>query len=339
MSIHGRSFDRDKFHVITMVSNPVRYKSRYRLYRKFAKQMEHARVNFWTVEVQTGDRPFAVTDACNPRHIQLRHWDEFWIKENALNIGISKLPNDYEIVAWIDADVEFVQKDWGCADIHEDVFHEDHDWVTETAHALQIYKVVQMFETAINLGPDNQVIGQPQKSFMSEYLRNGARFHEKRKDAGRYYSETHPGFAWAARREAIDEMGGLLDRSILGAGDRAMALCLVGRGELSIHPDAHGAYKDYIMQYQEYCEKSIRRDVGFVKGTILHGFHGKFRDRGYWSRWKCLVDNNFQPFHDLKPNSYGIYQLHDDHSPRFLRLRDDIRHYFRQRNEDSIDLE
>src|SRR5882672_6877612 len=104
-----RSFDRSRFHVITMISNPVRYASRYRLYRKFARQMKHARVNFWTVEVQTGDRPFAVTHHDNPHHIQLRHWDELWIKENALNIGISKLPNDWETVAWIDADVEFVQ--------------------------------------------------------------------------------------------------------------------------------------------------------------------------------------------------------------------------------------
>lgn len=336
--MHGRSFDRDKFHVITMVSNPVRFKSRYRLYRKFAREMQHAGVNFWTVEVQTGDRPFAVTDPSNPKHIQLRHWDELWIKEKALNIGISKLPNDWETVAWLDADISFVQKDWSQADIHEHVFHEDHDWVTETLHQLQIHKVVQMFETAIDLGPTGQTLSV-HRSFMSEYIRNGARFHEKKKDAGRYYCETHPGYAWAARREAIDEMGGLLDRSILGAGDRAMALCLVGKGELSVHPDCHSEYRDYIMQYQEHVEKSIRRDVGFVPGTILHYFHGKKRDRKYWDRWAILVDNNFKPYHDIKANSFGIYELHDDHSLRFLRLRDEIRAYFRQRHEDSIDLD
>jgi hypothetical protein len=317
-----------------MISNPVRFESRYRLYRKFARQMHHAKVNLWTVEVQTGDRPFAITDPCNPRHIQLRHWDELWIKENALNIGISKLPDDWETVAWVDADIEFVRKNWGDEDNHEHVFHEHHDWVTETLHQLQIYKIVQMFETAVDLGPSHQTLSV-HKSFMSQYIKNGAIFHERRKD----YCETHPGFAWAARREAIDDMGGLLDRAILGAGDRHMCLAFVGKAQLSFHPDTSSAYQQYIMDFQDKCEKSIRRDVGFVPGTILHYFHGKKRDRHYWDRWQILVKNQYQPYHDVKPNSYGILQLHDDHSPRFLRLRDEIRAYFRSRNEDSVDLE
>lgn len=333
------SFDRDKFNVITMVSNPVRFSSRYRLYRRFARQMAHAKVNFWTVEVQTGDRPFAITDACNPRHIQLRHKTELWIKERALNIGISRLPDDWETVAWIDADIEFVQKNWGIdQDIHEEVFHEHHDWVTETLHQLQIYKVIQLFETAADLGPRGEIFGV-YNSFMSEYIKNGAVFHEKRKDdCGRYYTETHSGYAWAARREAIDAMGGLLDRSILGAGDRAMALALVGKAETSVHPDCHSEYKNYIMQFQEHCEKGIRRDVGYLPGSIVHYWHGSKKSRKYWERWKILVDNHFKPYHDIKPNGFGIYELHDDHTARFRRLRDGIRAYFRERNEDGIDF-
>ncbi len=330
------SFDRSKFHVITMVSNPVRYSSRYRLYRKFSRHMLDAKVNFWTVELQLGDRPFAVTDSCNPFHIQLRHWDEIWHKENALNIALSKLPDDWETVAWIDSDIEFVQKNWGEEENHTETFHEHHDWVTETLHQLQVHKVVQMFETAIDLGPTGQALSVHQ-SFMSEYCKNGFGFPEKRKnDAGKYYQEFHPGYCWAARREAIDDMGGLLDRSILGAGDRAMALALVGRVDKSLHPETHSAYQNYVLDFQNKCEASIRRDVGFVKGTILHYFHGHKVDRKYWDRWKILVNNNFQPYHDLKPNSYGVLQLHDDGSARFRRLRDEIRAYFRQRNEDAI---
>lgn len=334
MSRHGHSFDRSKFHLVTMVSNPVRYQSRYRLYRKFAKQMEHAGINFWTVEVQTGHRPFAVTDKCNPRHIQLRHHSILWQKEVALNIGIARLPDDWETVCIADADIEFVQKNWGDDCVHDHTFHEHHDWVTEILHQLQIHKIVQCFETAIDLGPHGQAFAV-HKSFMSEYIKNGARFHERKKEGGRYHSESHPGFCYAFRREAIDGIGGLLDRSILGAGDRALALCLVGKGELSVHPDSHGAYIDYIMQYQEHCEKSIRRDVGYVKGTILHHFHGAKADRKYWDRWRILVDNDFRPYHDIKPNSYGLYELNDDGSDRFVRLRDQIRAYMAQRDEDG----
>lgn len=328
------SFDRDKFHVITMVSNPVRFSSRYRLYRRFEKHMKDSGVNLWTVEVQLGDRPFAITDCTNKNHIQLRHWDEIWIKENAINLGAARLPDDWETVAWIDADVEFMQKNWGDKNTHEETFSEDHDWVTETLHQLQVYKIVQLWDTAIDLGPNGEALST-HNSFMGQYIKNGARFPE---NVSKGYHELHPGYAWACRREAFDEMGGLLDRAILGAGDRHMALALVGQAQMSFHPNTSGQYKDYIMEFQDRCEKSIRRDVGYVKGTILHYWHGTKANRNYWNRWQILVNNHYNPLKDVKPNCYGILQLHDDHSSRFLRLRDEIRAYFRQRNEDGTDL-
>lgn len=309
------SFRRDRFHVVTMISNPVRYSSRYKLYLEFEKRMEAEGVNLWTVELQLGDRPFCVTSAANPRNVQLRHWDELWHKENALNVAISRLPDDWETVAWIDADVEFVRK----------------DWVEETLHQLQVYQVVQMFETAIDLGPNGQALAT-HKSFMSQYINNGAEFPETA------YEEKHPGYCWAARREALDGIGGLFDRAILGAGDRHMALAFVGRAESSFHPDTTSDYKRSILLYQERCNVSLRRDVGYVPGTILHYWHGRKKDRRYYDRWRILVDNNYIPWKDVKYDSYGILQLHDDMTERFLKLRDSIRAYFRARNEDSIDL-
>lgn len=311
-----KSFSKAKFHVITMISNPVRYSVRYELYKKFARQMDEAGVNLWTIELQLGDRPFGITDPCNPKHIQLRHWDELWHKENALNIGLSKLPEDWETVAWLDADIEFLRK----------------DWVEEVLHALQVYQVVQLFETAVDLGPSGQTISV-HKSFMSQYIKGGAMHPEST------YQEWHPGFAWAARREAIDMMGKLFDKAILGAGDRHMALAFVGKAHLSFHPETSSDYQRAIMLFQERCHTTIRRDVGFVPGTIVHSWHGKKKDRRYWDRWQILVKNNYIPWQDVKPNSFGVYQLHDDMSNRFMRLRDEIRAYLRQRNEDSIDLE
>lgn len=313
--MHQKSFRKERFHVVTMVSNPVRYASRYRLYHKFAKHMHEHGVNLWTIELQLGDRPFAITNHCNHHHIQLRHWDELWHKENALNLAIQRLPHDWETCAWIDADIEFLRK----------------DWVEETLHQLQVYKIVQMWETAIDLGPCGEAMSL-HHSFLSQYIKKGAYFPENG------YNEWHPGYAWSARREAIDDIGGLYDRSILGAGDRAMALAFVGAAQHSFHPNSHSAYRDSIMHYQRHCEHSLKRDVGYVSGTILHEWHGKKKDRRYWDRWQILVKNHFQPHHDLKPNSFGVLQLHDDHSRRFQRLRDEIRAYMRQRNEDSIDL-
>lgn len=277
--------------------------------------MKLAGVNLWTIEVQLGDRPFAITDAANPRNIQLRHWSELWHKENALNIAISRLPSDWETVAWVDADIEFIRP----------------DWVEETLHQLQVYQIVQMFETAVDLGPTGQTISV-HKSFMSQYINKGALFPETG------YLEWHPGFCWAARREAIDAIGGLYDRAILGAGDRHMALAFVGQAQKSFHPDTSSDYQRSIMLFQERCWSSLRRDVGFVNGTVLHYWHGRKKDRRYYDRWQILVDNAYIPWKDVKANSYGILELHDDFSERFIRLRDEIRAYMRSRSEDSIDL-
>jgi hypothetical protein len=310
------SFDRDKFHVVTMISNPANFSSRYRLFKKFETYIHQHTPNLTVCELQLGDRPFAITEANNPKHIQLRHWDELWHKENALNIAISRLPDDWETVAWIDADVEFLQK----------------DWIGDTLNQLQVYKIVQMFDTAIDLGPDNQAL-QIHKSFMGQYIRKGAMHPETA------YGEWHPGYAWAARREAIDDIGMLYDKAALGAGDRHMALAFVGKAELSFHQKTSSAYQQSIMDYQDRCWASLRRDVGFVPGSLVHDFHGKKKDRRYHDRWQVLIKNDYRPDTDLKRNSYGVFQLHDDLTLRSIRLRDEIRAYFRQRNEDSIDLE
>lgn len=86
--------------------------------------------------------------------------------------------------------------------------------------------------------------------------------------------------------------------------------------------------------YQERCERHIKRNVGFVHGTILHNWHSCKSRRRYGERPGVLAGLNFDPLRDLKKDWQGVWQL-EDHN---IKLRDEIRHYFRSRNEDSIDL-
>jgi hypothetical protein len=313
------SFDQDKFHVVTMISNPARFSRRYHLYHKFADYIKKFTPNLWTIELQLGDRPF-VTDKSNPKNIQLRTWTELWHKENALNVGISRLPSDWETVAWIDADIEFLRP----------------DWIEETLHQLQVYQIVQMFHTAIDLGPFGHAMSI-HHSFMSKYIQNCA-YHPETP-----YHEWHPGYSWAARREALDGIGTILSEPLIsgavcGASDRHMALALVGMGHISYHPKVTQGYKDMILAFQDRAEKNVHRDVGFVDGSLFHYWHGKKVNRHYWDRWQILVRNQFNPYKDLSKDSYGIWQLHMDGSHRMRRLRDELRHYARIREEDSIDI-
>lgn len=298
-------------YVVTVISNPCRYSSRYDLYQKFAKMVQDSGAVLYTVEAAFGNRPHVVTQPGNINHIQLRTNSEVWHKENMINIGIANLPQDWEYVAWIDADVAFART----------------DWVAETLNQLQHYDVVQMFSVAHDLGP-NYVPFQKHKGFMYCYVNSHC------KDCGNYVT-WHPGFAWAARRSAINHLGGLIDYAILGAADRHMAHGLIGRMSETIHKKLSSAYAQDLLLWEERAERYLLRNVGYVEGLLLHSWHGKKRDRKYAERWNILVDNGFDPRLDLKRDSQMLWQLTD----RNIKLRDDIRGYFRARNEDSIDLD
>jgi hypothetical protein len=66
-------------------------------------------------------------------------------------------------------------------------------------------------------------------------------------------------------------------------------------------------------------------------------WHGRKQQRGYVERWKILTGNNYDPDTDLKKDPQGLWQLVVE-SPRQIKMRDEIRAYFRSRNEDSRDL-
>lgn len=298
-----------KLHVIAPISNPCRYKTRYKLYADFAKMCDDAGAVLHTVEAAFGNRPFAVTSPDNPRHIQLRTDSEIWHKENLINIGISRLPADWEYVAWIDADVSFAR----------------HDWVRETINLLQHYDVIQMFSTAQDLCPKHETF-QRHRGFVYSYLHGFP--------PTKSYANWHPGFAWAAKREAINDLGGLIDMAILGAADRHMAFGLIGKIEQSLPGDKlDPVYMDELVQWQKRAESHVKRNVGYMNGTVFHHWHGKKKDRRYKERWQILIDNKYNPHHDLKRDWQMLWQLTDNNT----KLRDDIRAYFWARNEDSID--
>jgi hypothetical protein len=296
--------------VVTVISNPVRYKTRYRLYKQFEKHVLDSGARLTTVEIAYANREFEITSASNPRHVQLRSPYELWHKENMLNIGINRLPSDWEYVAWIDADLMFARP----------------DWVQETIQQLQHYAVIQMFATCMDLDPNYNPFFT-HKGFVYSYQNKLA--------GGDAYEFWHPGYAWAARREAIDGMGGLIDWAILGAADHHMATALIGNVLKSCHGGMSSGYRDSLLRWQAEADKHIRRNIGYMEGVILHYWHGKKRDRNYIGRWEVLVKNGFDPRYDIKKDWQGLWQLTD----RSIALRDGIRTYFRQRNEDSIDFD
>lgn len=305
-------------YVVTCITNPEQYARRYELYHEFEARLLslEPRVQLYTCEGALADRPFEVTSATNPRHIQVRCDDALWHKENLINLAVQRLPNSWRYVAWIDADVQFINPNW----------HQD------TIHQLQQFPVVQLFTHAIDLGPAYETM-HVHHSFASLYAKNG--FRPSPAQGEDYYKHWHPGFAWAMTRTAWDGIGGLVDFAILGSGDHHMAQAFIGNVQASIPKGTEIApsYARRLMQFQEHCERVIRHKVGVVPGTILHYFHGAKKNRRYVERWAILKLNRYDPDKDIRYNWQGMV-IFAGNKPE-LELA--IEAYFRQRNEDSID--
>ncbi len=310
-----------KLHVIAVVFNPLRFLSRYNLFREFEQHALATGANLWVVETAFGNRPFEVARD-EPQHIRLRTEHELWHKERMINAAVTRLPLDWEYVAWVDADITFINP----------------DWVHETIQQLQHYQVVQMFTHAMDIGPNMEPIASFE-SFGHSYL-NGTRSFPKLNGTapGRgphspdYYggSYWHPGYGWAYRRSAWDTMGGLLDINIVGGGDHQMAYGLIGRIDETIPEGSTPQYAKMIKNWGANAA-GLQRNIGAVPGTIAHHFHGKKADRNYYNRWRILTENAFDPVKDLKPDWQMAHAL----AGNKIRLRDDLRSYFRARHEDS----
>jgi hypothetical protein len=219
------------------------------------------------------------------------------------------LPAHAEYVAWIDGDIDFVNP----------------DWAVETIQQLQHFPVVQMFSHAVDLGPRGELM-QTHRGFAFLYTEEGQRPTQR----GPGLSHMHPGYAWAWRMEAWNGVGGMIPGAICGAGDQHMAHGLVGEPEASVPLGMHPNYRKMVLDWAERAERVVRRDIGYVAGTINHFFHGHKKDRGYVDRWKILRDHAYDPQADLTWDRHGMPRLHAER----VALKRALEAYFRSRNED-----
>jgi hypothetical protein len=300
--------------VVAPMFNAPRYKARWKHYHRFAQYVRQSGAKLCVIEAAFGERTWALPEGSADRIIRVRTSHELWIKENLINLAMERLP-EAQYVAWLDADVAFARP----------------NWVGETIHQLQHYAFVQMFSRAQDLDPVYRPIGPMRRSFVDVVLAGDW------PDAKGYNGRGATGLAWAARRDALDAVGRLMDFCILGSADWHMAAALFGLAGRSIPEGVTSEYGRRILQWETLAERHIRRNVGQVSGLLLHYWHGKKVDRKYQERWAVLVNNHYNPNVDLKADVQGVWQLEDHGDARSIALRDGIRNYFRERNEDSID--
>jgi hypothetical protein len=306
-------------HIVTCVANPLRWASREALARDaIGAWLESSEITVTLVECAYGARGFALSDLAGPRvtHIGVRATTLAWSKECLLNIGVSRLPPAAEKIATLDADIAFRRP----------------NWAAETIAALDLYPVVQTWDTAYDLGPHDEHI-QTHKSFASVWhsgqpvLASGSHFWRFN---GGPYEYPHPGYAWGWQRRALDRIGGLFDLGGMGSGDHHMALGMIGRPDASLPQGVTQSYANAVTSWSRRAKAEINGKLGFVHGTIEHPFHGRKIDRGYESRWEMFLKHDFDPLTDLKRNTSGVIEFAGN-KPDLERAFD---RYLRAREED-----
>jgi hypothetical protein len=310
-------------HVATMITNPVSFKSRVRLYKEFAAYMKQfPNVVLWTAEGRFPGREWEVTSEDDPHHLQLEVEHELWHKENILNVLIEKKISvecpDWENIAWIDADVIFARP----------------DWVEATLEQLQKHPVVQMFSECMDLSDHFETVPRGYDSGVmggSIYKWYKAGFVPT---DGYSHFAGHFGYAWAMTRQAYEIMGGLLDIAIVGSADYLMVHGLLGDIANAISVQYTRGYKDACIAWGERVKKLPGR-VGYVRGLLMHHWHGPKAKRGYSERQRILDQHRFDPARDLALQDNGVLRWNTENPAHATALQDEMIRYFRSRDEDA----
>lgn len=324
-------------HVACMYSNPQRWPVRRELMNDFRKRMEASpNVALYVGEVAFGERPFEVTDASNPRDFQFRTTHELWLKENVLNLVVQRMPPDARYIAYLDGDVQCSRYDWALEAIHQlqhfgavQLFHQFID--VDCRHRPYCVTNSFAYEYSHSITPEVFMDAAVQQTRGSKAANAnsyvGAVVAADRDAAAqKWWGAT--GLGWAFRRATWNDMGGLFDMAILGSSDWIMAYGMAGLADgLEFIPQC-APYYQAVKRWQQGA-RSIQANIGYLDNTMTHFWHGPKGNRFYRERERILTDNAFDPYLDLKRDSQGLWQL----SGNKPRLRDDLRHYFRARNE------
>jgi hypothetical protein len=110
-----------------------------------------------------------------------------------------------------------------------------------------------------------------------------------------------------------------------------MALAVLGQADISFAAGVTAAYKRPILLWQERARAAFAGNLGYVPGLLRHQWHGGKAQRQYESRWKILVDEQFDPETDILQDAQELWQLAGNKP----RLRDRLQAYFASREEDG----
>jgi len=223
-----------------------------------------------------------------------------WQKEALINEAVRRLPDRFDQIAWIDADLLFLNADWAQA----------------TSELLNQFPVVQLFDNC------HYITAQGRWEYLHPSLLR------KRREGLKEHGQ--PGGAWAARRELLDKHG-LFAENVIGGGDANFSDAIFG--ELSGYvtrrspPGLNAVYDTWARR----VFADVEGRVGCTPGDVVHLYHGTRQNRQYIERTAILREESFDPRQDLRLNGDGLLEWCSNKPQLHQRIRD----YFSSRREDE----
>ena len=293
--------ERRYFYVVCPAFNLGRDTTYLKRYLKFKQSMEAWGVKLVTVECVSDKSPYMVTrQNYEPYNIQLRSSQASFQKENCINIAISKLPKDAKYVIYCDYNVEFLNK----------------DWVNDTIRTLNMYKVAQLCDGIVLTSQNGETL-EKKKGFAAQLslLKTSAdqEISDEIIDSAKY--------AWGFRYDALVELNGLIDFSLIGNNQKIMAYCLAQRVQKYLPPYISKAYIDGIVEWQEKVSEVCQTGVGFVDGNIEVSLLTSKEEMNVTKGFRILQTHNFDHKNDLIRDEQGLYVI----KPSKVKLREDLK--------------
>jgi hypothetical protein len=243
------------------------------------------------------------------KHLKYQTSQILWYKENLINLAIKSLPEDWNYVAWIDRDVEFLEE----------------SWVEQTINSLNNFSIIQPWSNITFLDQDeNPEFSEKIRVSSVNFALNNFNFD---------IHFPHPGHAWAANRNFFNTVGFLYDKMIFGGADLIIFDCIFNF--LPKFKKNFCLSKQYYSISDKYrnCFKSIK--VSFINQKIIHHFHGKIEDRRkiQFKNEKINRDFIYKEL-NLKEDMFfyredGLLQLKEN----FLYIEEIFKQYLLQRAE------
>lgn len=291
--------------VLLAFYNPARFKRILRNMLYVIQSLKEKNIPYFIIECVFNGAAPEIPDAT----MVVKSNSYMFYKEQLINKLETVIPEQYTKLVCMDGDIIF----------------EIPDWVDKVSEALDKYDIIQPFNEACWLTPNNTKIRSKKESY-------GVGLSQNRVKPDKTIHMFHPGFAWAFKREIFRKIGGFFPRAIVGNGDSLFVFnFLNGIPDVWKNTILNTDNKIILDAWPAYHAtfKAVNPKIGFIVNKALHLFHGVRQNRQYTTRYKNMSPLFSGSWDDqITVNPDGLFEFKNP------EISKSVLEYFKRRNED-----